>query len=64
MRFVMGSAAAVVLALALYACGGSSTAPSSTSSCTAGPYTFDSNPSVNRCRASNGQFADNACCGR
>ena len=34
------------------------------SSCTMGPYTFDSNPNVNRCRASNGQFAANVCCGR
>jgi hypothetical protein len=34
------------------------------SSCLMGPYTFDSNPNVNRCRASNGQFAANACCGR
>jgi hypothetical protein len=31
-------------------------------SCTNGPYSFDSN--VQRCRASNGQFAANACCGR
>lgn len=36
--------------------------PTSPSSCTAGPYTFDSN--VQRCRASNGQFALSACCGR
>jgi len=42
------------------ACG----SPTAPSSCTAGPYTYDSNPNVQRCRAANGQFAENACCGR
>lgn len=41
--------------------GNDITGPSSTS-CTAGPYTFDLN--VSRCRASDGQFALNSCCGR
>lgn len=48
----------VCLSAAL-SCGGNPTSPST---CTAGPYTFDTG--VQRCRASNGQFADNACCGR
>ena len=30
--------------------------------CSAGPYAYDSN--VQRCRASNGQFATDSCCGR
>jgi hypothetical protein len=34
------------------------------SSCTAGPYTWDANPSVLRCRNRLGQFALSACCGR
>jgi hypothetical protein len=42
-------------------CGGSPTSPSA---CLAGPYTFDSNPSVNRCRDRQGQFANSSCCGR
>ena len=39
-------------------------APPAPSSCSvaAGPYTWDAN--VQRCRASNGQFAASACCGR
>jgi len=43
-----------------YSCG----SPTAPSSCTAGPYTYDNNPNVQRCRAANGQFAANACCGR
>jgi len=34
------------------------------SSCTAGPYTWDANPNVLRCRNRLGQFAPSACCGR
>lgn len=51
---------ACLLAVSL-SCG-SPTSPSG--SCNIGPYTFDSNPAVNRCRAANGQFAPNTCCGR
>lgn len=45
----------------LAACSNDTTSPTS---CPLGPYSYDSNPSVQRCRASNGQFAANACCGR
>jgi hypothetical protein len=34
------------------------------SSCTAGPYTWDANPNVLRCRNHLGQFAPSVCCGR
>jgi hypothetical protein len=49
--------------------GGSSPTPTPTptpipSSCNAGPYTWDANPNVLRCRNSSGQFAPSACCGR
>jgi hypothetical protein len=55
-------AAAFTAALsAMWSCE-NPTSPSA--SCFSGPYTFDSNPSVNRCRAANGQFAPSACCGR
>jgi hypothetical protein len=56
---VRGFAAAVVLSAlaAALSCGGSPTSPSS---CNNGPYTFDAN--VQRCRASNGQFAVTSCC--
>jgi hypothetical protein len=50
-----------IVLFGVIACGGNDvTAPS----CNNGPYTFDSNPNVQRCRASNGQFAQNMCCGR
>jgi hypothetical protein len=60
-RWFSGFAVALTLAGTgtLLSCGGSPTSPSQ---CTLGPYTYDAN--VQRCRASNGQFADNACCGR
>jgi len=51
-----------VLVLASMSCTNDVTGPSS--SCLLAPYTFDSNPNVQRCRASNGQFAKNECCGR
>lgn len=41
-------------------CKNEMTGPSAV--CSLGPYSFDSN--VNRCRAYNGQFANNECCGR
>jgi hypothetical protein len=46
---------------ALAQAGCSPTSPSGV--CSAGPYAFDSNPNVQRCRASNGQFAPSQCCG-
>jgi hypothetical protein len=64
MRLLRAFTLSVVLAstFGVWSCGGNDmTSPSA--SCPNGPYTFDSNPSVNRCRASNGQFAANACCG-
>jgi hypothetical protein len=52
----------IMLALiGIDSCSNDTTAPTS---CTLGPYTYDSNPSVQRCRAKNGEFAPNACCGR
>ena len=64
MRIVRLVAFSIALALIapLSSCGGKS--PTEPSACTNGPYTFDSNPNVNRCRASNGQFAANSCCRR
>jgi hypothetical protein len=62
MKIIRAIAAAVLLstaAAAAMSCGGSDTSPSA--SCP-GSYTWDAN--VQRCRASNGQFAANACCGR
>ena len=38
--------------------------PGLPASCNLGPYKWDSNPNVQRCRASNGQFAPSVCCGR
>ena len=56
------SALIVLVSLCSLSCSNDVTSPSSV--CLLGPYTFDSNPSVNRCRASNGQFAASECCGR
>ena len=63
LRRVFGAALLVVSLSVMFGCDDDSTAAPS-SSCTMGPYTFDSNPNVNRCRARNGQFAPNVCCGR
>jgi hypothetical protein len=52
---------ATLLVLSMVSCGGDDS-PTAPTSCTLGPYSFDAN--VNRCRASNGQFAADACCGR
>lgn len=62
----MTRTAFVVVLLCLLALGACESNPGTgpSSSCTAGPYTFDANPSVNRCRDASGQFAASACCGR
>jgi hypothetical protein len=60
MKRLTGLGMAVLIAFTTLSSCGSPTSPSS--SCPSGPYAFDSN--VNRCRAANGQFAPNACCGR
>lgn len=62
MRFLAPLLVVTLLVLSS-GCTDKVTGPSSTA-CLLGPYTFDSNPSVQRCRASNGQFANNECCGR
>ncbi len=62
--------AALIITLCLSACGEDKTTTAPTaptvgvSSCPNGPYTFDANPNVQRCRAFNGEFAASACCGR
>ncbi len=55
--------AALIITLCLSACGEDKTTTAPTS-CPNGPYTFDANPNVQRCRAFNGEFAASACCGR
>lgn len=61
MRIARACALALLMATAvgMWSCD-SETTPSA--SCPNSPYTWDAN--VQRCRASNGQFAENACCGR
>ena len=61
MRSIAAATALIILLAGSFSCG-SPTSPSTM--CNNGPYTFDSNPNVNRCRAANGQFAANTCCGR
>ena len=60
MRRVIAVVALVIMG-SFAACSDDTTSPTS---CPNGPYQYDSNPSVQRCRASNGQFAPDACCGR
>ena len=60
MRAFTSAVLLLVTAAAVMSCGEKMTTPSS--ACTMGPYTFDAN--VQRCRASNGQFAESVCCGR
>jgi hypothetical protein len=52
----------LVLTLSLAAGLGCKGKTSPSAMCSAGPYAYDSN--VQRCRASNGQFATDSCCGR
>ena len=61
MKIARAFALALLMAtsLGMWSCDGA-TAPSVY--CPTPPYTFDS--SASRCRASNGEFAVNACCDR
>jgi hypothetical protein len=61
MRIARACGLALLMAttVGMWSCD-SETAPST--SCPNPPHTWDD--SVQRCRASNGQFATNACCGR
>lgn len=62
MRYVLAALAAFLVAATLsLSCGSDMTTPSS---CSNGPYSYDSNPNVQRCRDRQGQFAQNVCCGR